>query len=42
MNENFKLVLQEAGYPAFKQISNFVNQVVTAFTEKVPFDELFT
>jgi hypothetical protein len=42
MNENIKVVLQEAAEPGFREIGKFVHQHVKAFTEKVPYDELFT
>jgi hypothetical protein len=42
MNENFVLVFQETGQYAFRELGKIVNQVVTTFTQKVPYDELFT
>jgi hypothetical protein len=42
MNKNFNLVLEEFGQPAFNALGMVVHQIVTALTERVPYDKLFT
>jgi hypothetical protein len=42
MNENYHLMVQEAAGAAFREVGKIMNQVVTTFLQKVPYDELFT
>jgi hypothetical protein len=42
MNENFNLFFEEIALPAIGALGMVVHQIVTALTEKVPYDEIFT
>ena len=42
LNENFMLVVEEVGQPAYRAMGMIVHQIVTGLAEKVPYDELFT
>ncbi|KAJ4448249.1 hypothetical protein ANN_10263 [Periplaneta americana] len=41
LNENWRLVLDEIGKPAYKALGLIVHQIVTNVAKKVPFKELF-
>jgi hypothetical protein len=42
MNENYQLVIQEAGDPLFRELGKILQQNVVTFTGKMPYDEMFT
>jgi len=42
LNENFLLMIDEIGQPAYRALGMIVHQIVTGLAEKVPYDELFT
>jgi hypothetical protein len=41
LNENFLLIADELGQPAYKALGTAVHQIVMGVAEKVPYDELF-
>jgi hypothetical protein len=41
-NENFLMIIKELGQPTYKALGMAVHQILVAFVEKVPYDELFT
>jgi hypothetical protein len=42
LNDNFQLIIEEVGQPAYRALGMIVHQIVTSLAEKVPYDELFT
>jgi hypothetical protein len=42
INENYKLILNELGAPAYKALGLAVHQIVVGFADKVPIEDLFT
>jgi regulator of protease activity HflC (stomatin/prohibitin superfamily) len=42
INENFHLVLEEVGQPAYRALGQAVHQILKGLADRVPYDELFT